>query len=160
MGARPGQWFICAFVGFVCLLTGLQQTASAKKPKKRDVDKTLRNALRAAGVRPLDVGPDHGTAQVDLGRFLFFDKELSGNRDVACATCHHPLFFSGDGLSVSIGVGGLGLGPGLQPDVFPRLLGSDREFIPRMRPTYSIGVPCYGDLSSGIAGWKFRDTVD
>jgi mono/diheme cytochrome c family protein len=25
---------------------------------------------------------------VELGRALFFDKILSGNRDIACATCH------------------------------------------------------------------------
>ena len=30
-------------------------------------------------------------ALVDLGRSLFFDKVLSGNRDVSCATCHSPL---------------------------------------------------------------------
>ena len=29
-------------------------------------------------------------AKVELGRMLFFDKILSGNRNIACATCHHP----------------------------------------------------------------------
>ena len=27
---------------------------------------------------------------VELGRMLFFDKVLSGNRNISCATCHHP----------------------------------------------------------------------
>ena len=50
-------------------------------------------------------------AQAALGRLLFYDPVLSGNREVACATCHHPRFGTGDGLSLGIGDGGLGLGP-------------------------------------------------
>lgn len=46
-----------------------------------------------------------------LGNFLFFDKVLSGNKNISCATCHHPKHFGGDGLSLSIGEGGEGLGP-------------------------------------------------
>lgn len=45
-----------------------------------------------------------------LGKLLFFDKILSGNKNIACSTCHHPLTGSGDGLSLSVGEGGLGLG--------------------------------------------------
>ncbi|WP_002633071.1 cytochrome-c peroxidase [Myxococcus hansupus] len=48
---------------------------------------------------------------VELGRALFWDPILSGNRDVACATCHHPDFGYSDGLAVSVGVGGRGVGP-------------------------------------------------
>mgnify|MGYP000700583640 CR=1 FL=1 len=28
--------------------------------------------------------------KVELGRMLFFDKILSGNRNISCSTCHHP----------------------------------------------------------------------
>lgn len=49
-------------------------------------------------------------AKVELGRQLFFDKILSGNRNISCGTCHHPEFMGSDGLSVSIGEGGAGLG--------------------------------------------------
>jgi cytochrome c peroxidase len=45
-----------------------------------------------------------------LGRLLFYDPILSGKKDVACATCHHPDFAYSDGLDLSIGVGGKGLG--------------------------------------------------
>jgi cytochrome c peroxidase len=41
-----------------------------------------------------------------------FDRELSGNRDIACSTCHLPAFATGDGRSLSIGHGGSLLGPG------------------------------------------------
>lgn len=49
-------------------------------------------------------------ARVELGRLLFFDKVLSGNLNISCATCHHPLAGTGDGLSLGIGEGGRGLG--------------------------------------------------
>ncbi len=47
--------------------------------------------------------------QVELGRMLFFDKELSGNRNISCATCHSPVVATVDGLSTNIGTGGGGL---------------------------------------------------
>jgi len=49
-------------------------------------------------------------ARVELGRNLFFDKILSGNLNISCASCHHPLAGTGDGLSLPIGEGGSGLG--------------------------------------------------
>ncbi|WP_394177975.1 cytochrome-c peroxidase [Yoonia maritima] len=45
-----------------------------------------------------------------LGQLLFYDPILSGNQEVACATCHHPAFGTSDGLSLGIGDGGIGLG--------------------------------------------------
>jgi len=48
--------------------------------------------------------------KVELGKFLMFDKILSGNKNISCATCHHPLAGLGDGLSLPIGEGGNGLG--------------------------------------------------
>ena len=48
--------------------------------------------------------------KIELGQFLFFDKILSGNQNISCATCHHPLTDTGDGLSLPIGEGGQGLG--------------------------------------------------
>ena len=48
--------------------------------------------------------------KVELGRLLFFDKLLSGNRNISCATCHHALTDTGDGLSLPVGEGGRGLG--------------------------------------------------
>ena len=48
--------------------------------------------------------------RVALGRLLFWDPILSGQKDVACATCHHPAFGYSDGLALSIGANGVGLG--------------------------------------------------
>jgi cytochrome c peroxidase len=48
--------------------------------------------------------------KVALGRLLFWDPILSGNRDVACASCHHPALGYSDNRDLSIGVNGIGLG--------------------------------------------------
>lgn len=50
-------------------------------------------------------------AQARLGQLLFFDPILSGNRNISCATCHHPDHAGADGLSLGIGEGGQGVGP-------------------------------------------------
>jgi cytochrome c peroxidase len=50
-------------------------------------------------------------AKVELGRALFFDKILSGNRNISCATCHHPTLGTGDALALPLGEGPAGLGP-------------------------------------------------
>lgn len=46
-----------------------------------------------------------------LGELLFWDPILSGDENVACASCHHPKFGWADGLAFSIGSDGVGLGP-------------------------------------------------
>ncbi|MEL6586740.1 MAG: cytochrome-c peroxidase, partial [Pseudomonadota bacterium] len=50
-------------------------------------------------------------AQVAWGRLLFWDPILSGNQNISCGTCHHPKFGTGDGLSLGLGEGGVGVGP-------------------------------------------------
>src|SRR3954464_420864 len=49
--------------------------------------------------------------KVALGRLLFWDPILSGSRDIACATCHHPARGYSDGRDLPIGTGGKGIGP-------------------------------------------------
>lgn len=67
-------------------------------------------ALSAASqVKPRS---DHEAVSIqELGRLLFWDPILSGEMDVACATCHHPDFAYADGRDVSLGTGAVGLGP-------------------------------------------------
>jgi cytochrome c peroxidase len=60
-------------------------------------------------------------AKVELGRLLFWDPVLSGDRTTACATCHHPDFGYADGRALSVGVGGAGLGPGRRPSGPPHV---------------------------------------
>lgn len=63
---------------------------------------------------------------IKLGQLLFFSKTLGGTFDSSCASCHHPDFAGGDGLSLPVGVNAVNpdfLGPG-------RLLDHSRDFDP------------------------------
>jgi cytochrome c peroxidase len=72
-----------------------------------------------------------------LGQLLFYDPILSGNQEVACATCHHPAFGTSDGVSLGIGDGGRGLGT--QRVVDPQNLPEQR--IPRNSPAlFNLGA--------------------
>ena len=76
-------------------------------------------------------------AQVKLGQMLFYDPILSGNRNIACATCHHPKFATADGVALSLGEGGKGLGPERRAD--PENLPEER--IPRNAPAlFNLGA--------------------
>lgn len=106
---------------FSCLATAC---VGARATQDRQ---TLRDLLTAQSVAAFQPAPQPAPAQVTLGQALFFDPELSGNRDVACATCHLPAFGTSDGLSLPIGTGGHGLGPARQP-------GDGRNRVPRNAP--------------------------
>ncbi|PWJ22161.1 cytochrome c peroxidase [Jannaschia seohaensis] len=74
---------------------------------------------------------------VALGRLLFWDPILSGNRNISCGTCHHPRFGTGDGLSLGLGEGGTGLGPerAIDPENPPE------QRIPRNAPAlFNLGA--------------------
>lgn len=62
--------------------------------------------------RPLTDGdfPAVDPAKARIGQLLFYDKILSGNRNISCGTCHHHDLAGGDGLSLGIGEGGEGVG--------------------------------------------------
>ncbi len=75
--------------------------------------------------------------EVALGRLLFWDPILSGNKNISCGTCHHPKFGTGDGVSLAIGEGGIGLGPDrfADPDNMPE------QRIPRNAPAlFNLGA--------------------
>lgn len=56
------------------------------------------------GVYPHDTAMS--IAEVELGKDLFFDPLLSGNRGISCSSCHLPHLAFTDGKPVSVGVGG------------------------------------------------------
>jgi cytochrome c peroxidase len=57
-----------------------------------------------------DLFVDVDINQARLGQLLFWDPILSGNKNISCGTCHHPKLGTADGVSLSIGEGGVGLG--------------------------------------------------
>ncbi len=80
-------------------------------------------------------------AKAALGKLLFFDKVLSGNRNISCATCHHPLAFTGDGLSLPVGEGGRGLGVSRDTG---EGAGAVHERVPRNSPAlFNLGATAF-----------------
>ena len=76
-----------------------------------DAADQVRALAAGRGISPLPPPPAVRPALVELGRVLMFDPLLSGNRDIACMTCHAPRFAMGDARRLPIGQGGTGLGP-------------------------------------------------
>ena len=72
-------------------LTALSQVSALPKKVKSPADNPL------------------STKKIELGRLLFFDPILSGDKGVACATCHHPTNGWAEYRDLSIGVNGVGL---------------------------------------------------
>lgn len=60
------------------------------------------------GLAPIPWPEDnpYSEKKAELGRYLFFDKRLSGDGTVSCATCHDPSKGWTDQLPVSTGIGG------------------------------------------------------
>ena len=118
-----------AFCAAMLLATAACDHSSvADPPLDATLDAQLRQTLGTWGAVPIGAVAPQRPALVDLGQSLFFDKLLSGNRDIACATCHEPSLHGGDGLTLAVGTGGIGFGGA-------RTLGAGREFVPRNAPS-------------------------
>ena len=113
-GGNLGAHFKFLFAAFLILVPTGQLQAGAIPEPLSDADFLLFDEKKAA-----------------LGQLLFYDPVLSGNRNISCGTCHNHDFGAGDGLSLGIGEGGVGLGPDRTAGV-----GSDRiaKRIPRNSP--------------------------
>lgn len=119
-----------------CLSISFMWSIVACELEHRDDDyedrKGEENAVRALaagrGIGPLDPPPPVRAELVELGRALAFDRELSGNRDISCMTCHHPSLASADARHLAIGQGASGLGAGRVHD--------EAAFIARNAPPF------------------------
>lgn len=124
-------------------------------PNPGQLDLELRNTLGFWGAQPIGDVPAQNPALVDLGRSLFFDKILSGNRDVSCATCHEPDAQMMDGQALAIGTGGAGRAPA-------RTLGAGRTFVPRNAPSVlNMGLGLFytlwdGRVNEEMGGGQFK----
>jgi cytochrome c peroxidase len=118
----------------LCFLAGTGGCDRITTPTEQplSLDAQLRRSLQNWNIVPVGAVAAQNPSLVALGRALMFDKILSGNRDIACATCHLPSEHAADGLSLAIGTGGTGLGPA-------RTLGPGRQFVPRSAPSLLNG---------------------
>ena len=124
---RPFERTI-SLVALAALTACQDDSISLPTNSVQSLDAQVRQAISPWGVVPILPVKAQDPALVDLGRALFFDKILSGNRDVACATCHSPTTSTNDRLSLAIGTGALRVGA-------TRTLGIGRQFTPRNAPS-------------------------
>lgn len=91
-----------------------QQEIAVSNQKTKSKTKAELATLNRTSALPLEVKTPSDNPTTDekvvLGKLLFYDPILSGNKDVACATCHHPETGYAEFLDISIGVNGKGLG--------------------------------------------------
>ncbi len=74
-------------------------------PRISTPEKHLWQAL--PGVAPVPADNPLTQAKIDLGKQLFFDKNLSADRSLSCASCHElEIYAGGDGARVSTGIMG------------------------------------------------------
>jgi cytochrome c peroxidase len=97
-------------VGIGTFLYGAQRDRGRREGRRGTILAPLPSALPRGVTAP----PNNQTTpeKVALGRLLFWDPILSGSKDVACASCHHPDFGYAENLDTSIGVNGVGLSEG------------------------------------------------
>jgi cytochrome c peroxidase len=107
--------------------TAPPDTSELSRAHRSPLADTVRRLTDGRGITALERPAPVRQGLVRLGRALAFDKILSGNRDIACMTCHLPPFATGDARSLAIGQGATGLGPSR---VHP-----DGVFIPRNAPS-------------------------
>ena len=91
----------------VLVLFSCGEEKSTLTRKKNSVSQTF-IALPETVKHPANNLPSE--EKIALGRMLFFDPILSGNKDVACATCHHPNNGYAEFLDISIGPNAKGFG--------------------------------------------------
>ena len=97
---------------YIFLTLIFNSCAHVSKEQKKEVSPSSNH--KSITALPLSIEtPLDNPASLDkehLGKLLFYDPILSGNKDVACATCHHPKNGYTEFLDLSIGPNAMGLG--------------------------------------------------
>ena len=102
--SRP-RWVLTAGVLLLFITSGMIQAdpspGSGQSPYQLTLPLGLdKDSLVIPGNNPLT------REKVELGKLLFFDKRLSANDTIACASCHMPSMAFTDGQPVSAGIHG------------------------------------------------------
>lgn len=105
-------------VPMLCLLTGLVGLVMMTLSPSLTLSETLMTIEPPLGLPPVPVPDDNPMTveKVELGKMLYFDKRLSKNQTLSCATCHIPENGYAEPKPVSEGIQGQ-LGPINAPPV-------------------------------------------
>ncbi len=104
---RPFALLLCAFVVAILALSGACGQRPAVASNETPIGAVV-HIQAPLGLPPVPVPATNPETQqaIDLGRKLFYDKKLSRNNSVACASCHDPETGFSDGRPHSVGVDG------------------------------------------------------
>ena len=140
------------------VLTGCGDDNDSVSPTDFQLTETIKaNALKGD---PIETAVAAGVAipamtdpKVKLGKMLFFTKDMSFSKDVACVTCHHPVLGAGDNVALPIGV------DAVNPDIFGP--GRFRKEVAGQVPGFTtngvVGNPAMPRNSPTIFGLAFWD---
>ena len=115
-------------VGLLVVAVACETSSGPVDPPMPSLDTRLRQAIAPWGTIPIGEVAPQSPALVALGQMLVFDKILSGNRDISCATCHQMGRAATDGMSLAVGTGFTGTGTDRRP-------GAGRVHVGRNAPT-------------------------
>lgn len=91
------------------LIFALTAIGENRPPAWSEDERRLISSLSLSALPPVPADPSNAVADdpeaAALGKDLFFDERLSGNGEVACATCHLPDRQFQDGIPLARGVG-------------------------------------------------------
>ncbi len=147
---KPKHRFRDTLTLLITIALGTGLSACTDPPPNKTLlklDTELRAVIESAGLagdptlgRTL---PSINDPLPQLGKKLFFSKALSGDKDVACASCHHPFLGGGDAMALPVGVDAENPNV-LGPDRVHSRRGEDHDggpTVPRNSPTtFNVGM--------------------
>ncbi|MDH3267369.1 MAG: hypothetical protein OEM46_00800 [Ignavibacteria bacterium] len=148
--------FIAIFSSIQLVLLTSCEDEPVVETKENDLVATF--GLKTLGSIPYPLDNQPSYERIALGRLLFYDPILGGEKDVACGTCHHPDFGFSDGRQLPAGASGIGLGPN-RILTSSYISGEPIDLTPRNSPTcYNIAYNFDGGVSShnGVQFWDGR----
>ena len=152
---RPRLVVGVLIAALAALAAGCSDGAVTNVQAPPSLDAQVRAQISRWNITPILPLAPQNPALVDLGRSLFFDKLLSGNRDVSCASCHQASLALGDARSLAVGTHQQ-LSPRNAPSLFSVGLGMPYLFwdgrVSQLGPSSApILSPVGNALPSGVA---------
>lgn len=106
--ATRSAWRVCIVIG-ATLFMGCANSAKEKERETKTPKKVAKVGALPKQIKSPANNPNTPEKEL-LGKLLFYDPILSGGKDIACASCHHPSTGYAEFLDLSIGSNGRGLG--------------------------------------------------
>lgn len=154
-----GIWSACLIILVSLSAAGCSEDEDDEPTTGPSVEDHLRETYALKTLPRIPYPPENEARQerIALGRLLFYDPILGGEKDVSCGTCHHPAFAFADRRQFGAGTSGRGLGP-------DRILSVSSvsalavELEPRNTPTIfntACNIDSHGNMSH--MGFQFWD---